>query len=91
MGIFKDLARELTQEARECLSYKEVRSRRPYKRGAQEFLLSMEVGKMIEFVDDDKLNYRGMQAVAARLRNDLGVRFEFRTKRDKRRFITRVA
>ena len=91
MGIFKDLARELTQEARECLSYKEVRSRKPYKRGAQEFLLSMEVGKMIEFVDDDKLNYRGMQSVATRLKQDVGCAFEFRTKRDKRRFITKVS
>ena len=91
MGIFKDLAHELTQEARECLSYKEVRSRKPYKRGAKEFLLSMEVGKMIEFVDEDKLNYRGMQSVACRLKKELGVRFVFRGKRDKRKFITRVS
>ena len=91
MGIFKDLAKELSEETIECLSYHEVKRRRPYKRGAKEFLLSMEVGQRIEFVHDDILHYKGVKAIATKLKQDVGVAFEFRTKRDKRRFITRVS
>lgn len=51
--------------------------RQPYKWGAKRFLASMEVGEKRE-IDTDKFHFRGMQAVASRLKKeyDCGWSFE---------------
>ena len=51
-----------------------------YRRGATEFLASMQVGEIIE--DDGTFNWRAMQSIACRLENDSRqtMKWQFRTR-----------
>ena len=62
-----------------------------YRRGATEFLASMQVGETIE--DDGTFNWRAMQSIACRLENDSRntMKWQFRTRYTTgRRWVTRV-
>lgn len=65
--------------------------RNTYKRGATEFLASMQVGETFE--DDGSFNWRGMQSIACRLESDsrFTMKWVFRTRYTTGvRWVTRV-
>lgn len=51
--------------------------RKPYSRGAKEFLSSMEVGD--EKKHDERLSWRNLQSIACVMRRDYGCMYTFRT------------
>lgn len=52
--------------------------RQSYKWGTKPFLASMKVGERRK-IDTDLYNYRGMQAVACRLKDDYDSKWSFET------------
>lgn len=56
---------------------REIKRRKPYCRGAKEFLSSMEVGD--EKVHDERLSWRNLQSIACVMRRDYGCMYTFRT------------
>lgn len=89
MNIFRELARELTQEAKECLSC-ERKPRRPYKWGEKAFLAGLEIGQRI-IVTDEQVNWRSIQSIACKMAKEFGCEFRFHTKRNGQKEIMRLA
>lgn len=89
MGIFKDLARELTEEAKECLSC-ELKPRRPYKWGAKQMLMSMAVGER-KVVTDEQVNWRSIHSIGCNLGRECGCKFRFHHNRKGQKEIIRLA
>ena len=90
MGIFKDLAKELTQEGKECLSC-ERSARRQYKRGCKAFLSMLEIGQKV-VVDDTMFRWRNMQSVGAVMKREFGCEFRFHTDyHTKQKTVMRLA
>lgn len=89
MNIFRDLARELTQEAKECLSC-ERKPRRPYKWGAKQMLMSMAVGER-KVVTDEQVNWRSIHSIGCNLARECGCEFRFHHNRKGQKEIIRLA
>ena len=90
MGIFKDLAKELTEEAKECLSCEQTR-RKPYKRGCKAFLSMLEMWQKV-VVDDTMFRWRNMQSVGAVMKREFGCEFRFHTDyHTKQKTVMRLA
>lgn len=89
MGILKELAKELTQEAKECLSC-ERKPRRPYKWGAKKFLSELEVGQMV-IVKDEDVNWRSIQSIGCRMGAEYGCEFHFYINRYGEKTIMRLS
>ena len=52
-----------------------MKKRKPYQRGAKEYLLSMKAGECRDF--DGKFSWRGLQSIAAHLEKDTACEVEF--------------
>jgi hypothetical protein len=59
----------------------ETKKRKPYRWGATSFLSSFKLGETRQF-EGEYTQYRNLQAVACRLKDDFGCAWEFRKKGD---------
>lgn len=56
---------------------REIKRRKPYSRGAKEFLSTMEIGE--EKQHDERLSWRNLQSTACVMHRDYGCLYFFRT------------